>query len=118
MKPEVALKTLKEMIANFITQDGSFPQGLDMKKQEKMIGAVFGEKLGSAKGKEEVTYETRKVLNGLVGIKKDELGGKDYDEGKKRSKNPNTIRKLAGLYKLTDAKIDYKKMKNDEGEEV
>jgi hypothetical protein len=118
MKPEVALKTLKEMIANFIIQDGSFPQGLDMKKQEKMIGVVLGEKLGSDKGKEEIVRETRKVLNGLVKTKKDELGSKDYDGGKKCSKNPNTIKKLAGLYKLTDANVDYKRLKNDEGEEV
>ncbi|CAG8548530.1 1176_t:CDS:1 [Paraglomus brasilianum] len=118
MDEEVALKTLKEMISNFIAQDSLFPQGLDMKKQEKMIGAVFGEKLSSSGGKDKVIHETRTVLNGLVNVKIEELSNKDYDEGKKCSKNPNTIKKLAGLYKLADAKVDYQKIENDEGKLV
>lgn len=58
------------------------------------------------------------MLNGLVEAKVNELAAKDYDETNKRSKNPNTIKKLAGLYKLTNAEIDYAKEKNGEGKLV
>ncbi|CAG8597660.1 11008_t:CDS:2 [Paraglomus occultum] len=114
MGEEQAKNLLKEMISNFITQDKNYPQGLDLKNQAKFINSVFGEKLENGK-KEEVIKETRTVLNGLVEAKVNELSAKDYDETNKRSKNPNTIRKLAGLYKLTDAIIDYGKEKNGEG---
>src|SRR5215216_2040020 len=111
MGEETAKNLLKEMISNFITQDRKYPQGLDLKNQAKFISSVFGEKLENGK-KEEVVKETRTVLNGLVEAKVNELAGKDYDETNKKSKNPNTIKKLAGLYKLTDAAIDYGKEKN------
>jgi len=117
MGPEQSKNLLKEMISNFITQDRKYPQGLDLKNQAKFIGSVFGEKLEAGK-KEEVIKETRTVLNGLVEAKVNELSTKDYDETNKRSKNPNTIRKLAGLYKLTNATIDYGKEKNGEGKLV
>ncbi|KAF9963979.1 hypothetical protein BGZ65_002250, partial [Modicella reniformis] len=113
MGEEQSKNLLKEMISNFITQDRSYPQGLNLKKQPEFINSVFGVKLDSNK-KEEVIKETRTVLNGLVEAKVNELASKDYDETNKRSKNPNTIRKLAGLFKLTNANIDYQKMKNDE----
>ncbi|MCE8167880.1 MAG: hypothetical protein I3275_04635 [Candidatus Moeniiplasma glomeromycotorum] len=117
MGEETAKNLLKEMISNFIVQNKKYPQGLDLKNQAKFIGSVFGEKLDSNK-KEEVIKETRTVLNGLVESKINELASKDYDETNKRSKNPNTIKKLAGLYKLTDAEIDYQKEKNSEGKLV
>nr|CAG8498088.1 11300_t:CDS:2 [Entrophospora candida] len=111
MGEEVAKNLLKEMISNFITQDKNYPQGLNLKNQAKFIGSVFGERLEAGK-KDEVAKETRTVLNGLVEAKVNEASAKDYDETNKRSKNPNTIKKLAGLYNLTNAKIDYQKMKN------
>jgi hypothetical protein len=117
MGEDTAKNLLKEMISNFITQDRKYPQGLDLKNQAKFIGSVFGSKLDSNR-KEEVIKETRTVLNGLVEAKVNELAGKDYDETNKRSKNPNTIKKLAGLYKLTNAEIDYGKEKNGEGKLV
>src|SRR2546429_5751593 len=94
------------------------PPRIKPKKTRKMIGVIFGKKLELSGGKEEVVHETRTVLNGLVGGKVNELSTKDYDDTKKQSKNPNTIKKLAGLYKLADAKVDYKKMENPEGKEV
>jgi hypothetical protein len=117
MGEETAKNLLKEMISNFIAQDRKYPQGLDLKNQAKFINSVFGDKLENGK-KDEVIKETRTVLNGLVEAKVNELAAKDYDETNKRSKNPNTIRKLAGLYKLTDATIDYGKEKNGEGKLV
>jgi hypothetical protein len=117
MGEEQAKNLLKEMISNFITQDKNYPQGLDLKNQAKFIGSVFGEKLENEK-REEVIKETKTVLNGLVEAKVNELASKDYDETNKRSKNLNTIKKLAGLYKLTNANIDYQKMKNEEGKLV
>ncbi|CAJ0651952.1 4983_t:CDS:2 [Entrophospora sp. SA101] len=114
MGEEQAKNLLKEMISNFITQDKNYPQGLNLNNKAKFIGSVFGSRLEAGK-KEEVIKETRTVLNGLVEAKVNEQASKDYDETNKRSKNPNTIRKLAGLYKLTAAKIDYQKMKNEEG---
>jgi hypothetical protein len=117
MGEEQAKNLLKEMISNFITQDRNYPQGLDLKNQANFIGSVFGAKLDAGK-KEEVVKETRTVLNGLVEAKVNELAAKDYDETNKRSKNPNTIRKLAGLYNLTNANIDYQKMVNGEGKLV
>lgn len=117
MGEEQAKNLLKEMISNFITQDKKYPQGLDLTNKAKFIGSVFGEKLEEGK-KEEVIKETRTVLNGLVEAKINELAAKDYEETNKRSKNPNTIKKLAGLYKLTDATINYEKMKNEEGKLV
>src|SRR5256885_316784 len=117
MGEEQAKNLLKEMISNFITQDKKYPQGLDLKNQAKFIGSVFGEKLEEGK-QEEVIKETKTVLNGLVEAKINELASKDYEETNKRSKNPNTIRKLAGLYKLTNATINYQKMKNEEGKMV
>ncbi|CAG8465247.1 17834_t:CDS:10, partial [Racocetra persica] len=110
---EQSKNTLKEMISNFITQDRKYPQGLDLKNQAKFISSVFGAKLDQGK-KEEVIKETRTVLNGLVEAKINELVAKDYDETNKRSKNPNTIKKLAGLYNLTNAEIDYGKEINGE----
>ncbi|CAG8712617.1 4108_t:CDS:2, partial [Racocetra persica] len=115
MGEETAKNLLKEMISNFITQNKKYPQGLDLENQAKFIGSVFGTKLEQGK-KEEVIKETRTVLNGLVEAKVNELAAKDYDETNKRSKNPNTIKKLAGLYNLTNAKIDYEKRKNSEGD--
>src|SRR5205085_4501854 len=106
-----------EMISNFIAQNKKYPQGLDLENQAKFIGSVFGKKLEESK-KEEVIKETRTVLNGLVEAKVNELASKDYEETNKRSKNPNTIRKLAGLYKLTNAEIDYAKELNSEGKMV
>jgi hypothetical protein len=117
MGPEQSKNLLKEMISNFITQDRKYPQGLDLKNQAKFIGSVFGEKLEAGKN-EEVAKETRTVLNGLVEAKVNELAAKDYDETNKRSKNPNTIKKLAGLYNLTNANINFEKMKNGEGKLV
>jgi hypothetical protein len=117
MGEEQSKNLLKEMISNFITQDKQYPHGLDLKKQPEFINSVFGAKLDGGK-KEEVIKETRTVLNGLVEAKVNELSSKDYDETNKRSKNPNTIRKLAGLFKLTNANINYQKMKNDEGKLV
>jgi len=117
MGEEQAKNLLKEMISNFITQDKKYPQGLDLKNQAKFIGSVFGTKLEAGK-KEEVIKETRTVLNGLVEAKVNESASKDYEETNKRSKNPNTIKKLAGLYQLTNANIDYQKMKNEEGKLV
>ena len=117
MGEQQAKDLLKEMFSNFIAQDKNYPQGLDLKNQAKFIGSIFGTKLEQGK-KEEVIKETRTVLNGLVEVKVNELVVKDYDETNKRSKNPNTIRKLAGLYKLTEANIDYNKEKNGEGKLV
>jgi len=117
MGEEQAKNLLKEMISNFITQDKKYPQGLDLKNQAKFVGSVFGARLEAGK-KEEVAKETRTVLNGLVEAKVNELAAKDYEETNKRSKNPNTIKKLAGLYQLTNANIDYQKMKNEEGKLV
>ena len=117
MGEETSKNILKEMISNFITQDKKYPQGLDLKNQAKFIGSVFGERLEAGK-KEEVAKETRTVLNGLVEAKINELAAKDYEETNKRSKNPNTIKKLAGLYNLTNATINYEKMKNSEGKMV
>src|SRR5437764_11006872 len=114
MGEEQAKNLLKEMISNFITEDRKYPQGLDLKNQAKFIGSVFGAKLEQGK-KEEVIKETRTVLNGLVEAKVNELASKDYDETNKRSKSPNTIKKLAGLYQLTNSTIDYGKEKNGEG---
>ncbi|RIA80583.1 hypothetical protein C1645_838441 [Glomus cerebriforme] len=114
MGEETAKNLLKEMISNFITQDKKYPQGLNLENQSKFIGSVFGSKLDGGK-KEEVVKETRTVLNGLVEAKVNELAAKDYDETNRRSKNPNTIKKLAGLYNLTNANIDYEKRKNSEG---
>src|SRR5436190_18248480 len=113
MGEEQAKNLLKEMISNFVTQDKNYPQGLNLNNKAKFIGSVFGAKLEAGK-KEEVIKETHTVLNGLVEAKVNELAAKDYDETNKRSKNPNTIRKLAGLYQLTNAKIDYQKLKNEE----
>jgi len=124
MDEKTKLKTLKEMIANFITQDEFYPYGLDLVKKNKFIGTVFSSKLEDDKGneipgaKETIIKETRGVLNGLIKTKLYELSEKGYDEANKRSKDPNMIKKLAGLYKLTGAKIDYKKLKNDEGKLV
>ena len=117
MGEEQAKNLLKEMISNFITQDKNYPQGLGLKNQAKFIGSVFGSKLDTGK-KEEVIKETRTVLNGLVEAKINELSSKDYDETNRRSKNPNTIKKSAGLYKLTNAEIDYAKELNSEGKMV
>ncbi|CAG8767996.1 15488_t:CDS:2, partial [Racocetra persica] len=117
MGEETAKNLLKEMISNFITQNKKYPQGLDLENQAKFIGSVFGTKLEQGK-KEEVIKETRTVLNGLVEAKVNELAAKDYDETNKRSKNPNTIKKLSGLYNLTNATIDYEKRKNSEGKLV
>ncbi|KLL04619.1 MAG: hypothetical protein MRERV_16c027 [Mycoplasmataceae bacterium RV_VA103A] len=117
MGEEQAKNLLKEMISNFITQDRKYPQGLDLKNQAKFISSVFGAKLEAGK-KEEVIKETRTVLNGLVEAKVNDLAAKDYDETNKRSKNPNTIKKLAGLYNLTNAEIDYGKEINGEGKLV
>ncbi|CAG8472771.1 2986_t:CDS:2, partial [Ambispora gerdemannii] len=113
MGEEQAKNLLKEMISNFITQDKNYPQGLSLKNQAKFIGSVFGNKLDGDR-KEEVVKETRTVLNGLVEAKINELATKDYEEANKRSKNPNTIKKLAGLYQLTNAEIDYAKELNSE----
>ncbi|RHZ37200.1 hypothetical protein [endosymbiont GvMRE of Glomus versiforme] len=136
MGEDQAKNLLKEMISNFIAQDKNYPQGLNLNNKAKFIGSVFGTKLDeeyydaatkkmvpkdktkSQKDKEEVIKETRTVLNGLVEAKINELASKDYEETNKRSKNPNTIRKLAGLYNLTSAKIDYQKLKNEEGKLV
>ena len=117
MGEENAKNLLKEMISNFITQDRDYPQGLNLKNQAKFIGSVYGTKLDTNK-KDEVVKETCTVLNGLVEAKINELSTKDYDETNKRSKNPNTIKKLAGLYKLTNAEIDYAKELNSEGKMV
>src|SRR4051812_6210135 len=109
MGEEQAKNLLKEMISNFIIQDKKYPHGLELRKQPEFINSVFGTKLDSGQ-KEEVIKETRTVLNGLVEQKVNELATKDYDETNKRSKNPNTVKKLNSLYRLTSANIDYQKM--------
>src|SRR3954463_3093588 len=112
---------LKEMISNFITQDNLFPQGLDLKKQERMISSVFGNRMEDDRGrvnqaeKEKVIQETREVLNGLIKNKIGEYVEKGtFEEGKQQSKSPKVIKDIASMYKLSEATIDYQKLENEE----
>lgn len=120
MNEDQAQDLLKELITNFITKDNRFPQGLKLRNQSNLIGAVYQKRL--EKGDEEqkkVSEEIRNVLNGVIEKEiKNYVNSGNYDDTNQFSKDPKVIKNIADLYRLNNAEVNFTFEPNEEKKEV
>lgn len=120
MTEEQAENLLKELITNFIAKDNRFPQGLNMRNQSNLIGAVYKKRLD--KGQEEqkrVAEEIKNVLNGVIEKEiRNYVNTDSYNETNQCSKDPKVIKNIVDLYQLNNANVSFSFEENEEKKEV